>query len=226
MSTTQAGAPTPSESDISFGLQVIEIRCVSSDTSGVRELLTPALAGVNPKAYIAHFRRLEADAQRHYLTTLLPDELKLHFKTVGEVATVGLFLSMPEGRLEATVGGAALGEAVGPELMALQARAVELGQAIEAKTVSGMLVTSLEHAELLAPVLAVLGWQPRSLILAGDAGDEHTPPSLGWAMRGVIADVGTFYMPNEAFPWETRAAVEARLRELSVKWGAVLDVRL
>lgn len=191
----------------------------------MRELLTPALAGVNPKAYIAHFRRLDVDAQRHYLTTLLPNELKVHFKTVGEVATVGLFLTMPEARLEATVGGASLGETTA-DLMALQARAVELGAAIEAKTVSGMLVTSLEHAELMTPVLQSLWWQPKSLMLAGDAGDEHTPPSLGWSMRGVIADVGTFYMPNEAFPWDSRAAIEARLRDVAAKWGAVLDVRL
>lgn len=192
----------------------------------MRELLTPALAGVNPKAYIAHFRRLDVDAQRHYLTTLLPNELKLHFKTVGEVATVGLFLSLPEGRLEATVGGAARGEAVGDDVKALQARAVELGQAIDAKTVSGMLVASLEHAEVMTSVLQRLGWQPKSLMLAGDAGDEHTPPSLGWSMRGVIADVGTFYMPNEAFPWDARDAVEARLRAVATAWGAVLDVRL
>ena len=192
----------------------------------MRELLTPALAGVNPKAYIAHFRRLDVDAQRHYLTTLLPNELKLHFKTVGEVATVGLFLTLPEGRLEATVGGAALGEAVGDDVKALQARAVELGQAIDAKTVSGMLVASLEHAEVMTAVLQRLGWQPKSLMLAGDAGDEHTPPSLGWSMRGVIADVGTFYMPNEAIPWDARDAVEARLRAVATAWGAVLDVRL
>lgn len=192
----------------------------------MRELLTPALAGVNPKAYIAHFRRLEIDAQRHYLTTLLPNELKLHFKTVGEAATVGLFLTMPEGRLEATVGGAGLGEAVGSELVTLQARAVELGQAIEAKTVSGMLVSSLELAEASEPVLRVLSWEPKSLILAGDSGDEHTAPSLGWAMRGAISNVGTFYMPNEPLPWEARAAAEAKLRVLATKWGAVLDVRL
>lgn len=191
----------------------------------VRELLTPALASVNPRAYIAHFRRLDVDAQRHYLTTLLPHELKLHFKTVGESATVGLFLTMPDVKLEATVGGASLGETT-TELMALQARAVELGAAIEAKTVSGMLVTSLEHAELMTPVLQTLWWQPKSLILAGDAGDSHTAPSLGWSMRGAIADVGTFYMPNEALPWDARAAVEARLREVAAKWGALLDVRL
>lgn len=190
----------------------------------MRELLTPALAGVNPKAYIAHFRRLDVDAQRHFLTTLLPNELKVHFKTIGEVATVGLFLTMPEARLEATVGGASLGETT-TELMALQARAVELGAAIEAKTVSGMLVTSLEHAELMTPVMQTLWWQPKTLILAGDSGDEHTPPSLGWSMRGAIADAGTFYMPTEALPWATRSAVEARLRAWSTRWGAVLDVR-
>lgn len=191
----------------------------------MRELLTPALAAVNPKAYIAHFRRLDVDAQRHYLTTLLPNELKVHFKTIGEVPTVGLFLTMPDARLEATVGGASLGETTS-ELMALQAKAVELGAAIDAKTISGMLVTSLEHAERMTPVLQTLWWQPKTLMLAGDAGDEHTAPSLGWSMRGVIADVGTFYMPNEALPWEARSAVEARLRALAEKWGAVLDVRL
>lgn len=191
----------------------------------MRELLTPALAAVNPKAYIAHFRRLDVDAQRHYLTTLLPNELKVHFKTIGEVPTVGLFLTMPDARLEATVGGASLGETTS-QLMALQAKAVELGAAIDAKTISAMLVTSLEHAELMTPVLQTLWWQPKTLMLAGDAGDEHTAPSLGWSMRGVIADVGTFYMPNEALPWEARSAVEARLRALAEKWGAVLDVRL
>lgn len=192
----------------------------------MRELLTPALAGVNPKAYIAHYRRLEIDAQRHYLTTLLPNELKLHFKTVGEAPTVGLFLTMPEARLEATVGGTGLGEAVGGESLALQARAVELGVAIDAKTVSGMLVSSLELAEVSEPVLRALSWEPKSFILAGDSGDEHTAPSLGWSMRGAISNVGTFYMPNEVLPWEAREAAELKLRALAAKWGAVLDVRV
>ncbi|MGV3622826.1 MAG: hypothetical protein ACO1OB_18555, partial [Archangium sp.] len=109
---------TSLKSDISLEVQGVENRWASRDRGAVRELLTPALAGVNPKAYIAHFRRLDVDAQRHFLTTLLPNELKVHFKTLGEVATVGLFLTMPEARLEATVGGASLGETTN-ELMAL-----------------------------------------------------------------------------------------------------------
>ena len=194
----------------------------------MRELLTPALAGLNPKAYTAHFRRLEPEEQRHYLGTLNVDDLKTHFKTLGETATVGLFLTVRSEsfRLEATVGGAPLGEAEGPEVAALQARALSLGTALEAKVISGMLVTSLTMLPQTERALAALRWDPRTVILAGDSGGRDCAPSLGWAMRGVIAEVGTFYMPNEALLWDERAVVEDRLRELANRCAAVLDVRL
>lgn len=194
----------------------------------MRELLTPALAGLNPKAYTAHFRRLDPDEQRQYLGALAVDDLKTHFRTLGENATVGLFLTVGSEsfRLEATVGGAALGDAVGPASVELQARALSVGVAIEAKVVSGMLITSLN---LLAPTeraLRELRWEPRTLILAGDSGGQDGPPSLGWAMRGSIGETGTFYMPNEPLLWDERAIVEERLRALASRCGAVLDVRL
>lgn len=194
----------------------------------MRELLTPALAGHNPKAYTAHFRRLEADAQRQYLGALKVEELRTHFQTLGENATVGLFLTVDAEtfRLEATVGGAALGEASGPSAGELQARALSVGAAIEAKVVSGMLVSSLRLIEQTEQALAALRWAPKTLILAGDSGGRDCAPSLGWAMRGAIGETGTFYMPNEPLLWDEREQVQALLRASAGRTGAVLDVRL
>lgn len=197
----------------------------------MRELLTPALAGVNPKAYIAHFKRLGSDEQRQYLKGLEVGELKTHFKTVGENATVGLFLTVEAEsfRLEATVGGAVLGEAVGAECLELQTRAMGIGSAIDAKMVSGMLVSALQLLPQTEGALQALRWEPKTLVLAGDSGGEDAAPSLGWSMRGsigAVAEPGTFYMPTQPLLWDERGLVEERLRELSLRTGAVLDVRL
>jgi hypothetical protein len=43
---------------------------------------------------------------------------------------------------------------------------------------------------------------------------------------GAVAEPGTFYMPTQPLLWEERGLVEERLRELSTRTGAVLDVRL
>ena len=194
----------------------------------MRELLTPALAVVNPKAYIAHYKRLEGDLQRHYLARLTPGDLKTHFKTLGETATVGLFLTVTatDAKLEATVGGAPLGEATGADLEALQARALALGTAIEARVVSGMLVGSLTVLPALEAALQRAQWAIKTVILAGDSGGSDCAPALGWALRGTITDAGTFYMPNEPLIWAEREQVEAMLRALAERCGAVLDVRL
>ncbi len=194
----------------------------------MRELLTPALAGQNPKAYTAHFRRLDEADQRSYLSGLSAEELKTHFKTLGESATVGLVLTVePESfRLSATVGGSPLGEAKGPEAVALQARALSLGASIEAKAVSGMVVGSLHLLAQTERALSMLRWEPKTLVLAGDSGGRDCAPSLGWAMRGSIGEGGTFYMPNEALLWDEREQVQTLLRALAQRTGAVLDVRL
>lgn len=198
---------------------------VMGQTGRVRELLTPALARSNPKAYIAHFKRLGDEAQRAHVATLTVEELQAHFRALGQLAAVGLFLTMPGGRLEATVAGAPLGEAAGAEASVLHAKVLSLGRQLEA-SVSGMLVSTLALAGETYAALRALEWAPKTLMLAGDAGDEHIAPSLGWSMRGAIADAGTFYMPSESLPWESRADVEARLRSLAQAWGAVLDVRV
>ena len=194
----------------------------------MRELLTPALAGLNPRAYVAHYRRLQPDEQRGYLGRLSTEDLKTHFQTLGETATVGLFLTIEAEsfRLDATVGGARLGEAAGSAAVEVQARALAMGAAIEAKAVSGMLVTSLELLTQTERALKVLRWEPRTLILAGDSGGKDGAPSLGWVLRGAIGDGGTFYMPNQALIWDERALVETKLRGLAGRCGAVLDVRL
>lgn len=214
--------------DISRPAQVVELNVELGDVAGVRELLTPALAGVNPKAYIAHFKRLGPEAQRHYLSTLTPAELRAHFKTVGENATVGLFLSVSERdvKLEATVAGSPLGEAVGTALDALQARAVALGTEIDAKVVSGMLTTTLGRLARTEEALSALGWLVKTVVLAGDAGGGHDAPALGWSMRGSIGEVGTFYMPTEALRWDERGEIERMLRALADRVGATLDVRV
>jgi hypothetical protein len=197
----------------------------------VRELLTPALAGLNPRAYTAHFRRLEPEQQRQYLGALGVDDLKTHFRTLGEGATVGLFLTVEAEsfRLDATVGGATLGEAEGQQCAELQTRALSIGSAIEAKVVSGMLVSSLTLLPQTELAFKALRWEPKTLILAGDSGGADCAPSLGWTMRGsigAVTEAGTFYMPTQALLWDERAIVEERLRELSARTGAVLDVRL
>jgi hypothetical protein len=183
---------------------------------------------VNPKAYIAHFKRLDGDAQRHYLGTLSPLELKTHFQTVGENATVGLFVTVGEGgaALEATVGGSSLGAPARSDHAALQARALELGRLIEARVVSGMLTTTLAHVEPAEGVLRALAWQIKTVILAGDSGGSDCAPALGWSLRGTIAEQGTFYMPTEALRWDERAVIEPRLRALAERHGATLDVRV
>ncbi|MFT3709027.1 MAG: hypothetical protein QM817_15375 [Archangium sp.] len=193
----------------------------------MRELLTPALAGVNPKAYTAHFKRLEGDAQRHYLSTLTPAELRTHFRTVGENATVGLFLTVSDeaAKFEAMVAGSPLGEAT-EELNALQSRAVALGTEIEAKVVSGMLTTTLGRLERTEAALRELRWAVSTVIFAGDSGGGDMAPVLGWSMRGTIADVGTFYMPTESLRWDEREAIEPILRALAGRLGATLDVRV
>lgn len=194
----------------------------------MRELLTPALAGQNPKAYTAHFRRLEPAEQRLYLAGLGVDELKTHFKTLGELPTVGLILTVDAEsfRLEATVGGSSLGDARGAACVELSARALSLGAALEAKAVSGMLVGSLHLLPQTERALSMLRWEPKTLVLAGDSGGRDCAPSLGWAVRGSIGETGTFYMPNEALRWDEREQVQALLRALAERTGAVLDVRL
>ncbi len=191
----------------------------------MRELLTPALAQSNPRAYIAHFKRLGDEAQRAHVATLTVEQLQLHFRALGQTAAVGLFLTMPGARLEATVAGAPVGEASGGEGIGLHVKVLTLGRQLEA-SVSGMLVSSLDVVNETSAALRALDWVPRTVILAGDSGDEHTAPSLGWSMRGTIANVGTFYMPSEALPWASRVEVESRLRTLTAEWNAVLDVRV
>ncbi len=192
----------------------------------MRELLTPALAESNPRAYMAHFRRLEPEAQRSYLAALDLDQLKRHFQVLGEALSIGLLLSAAEHRLEAVVGGVRLGDATGPESVGLQQRAFEVARRLEVKAVSGLLYASLAGVEAAEAVWRPLGWLPKTVILAGDSGDEHTRPSLGWAMRGLVGELGTFYMPSESLEWDAREALEARLRALADGWGAVLDVRI
>lgn len=193
----------------------------------MRELLTAALAEANPRAYAAHFRRLDAAGQQAYLQGLAPARLRGHFRALGEVPAVGLLLSVRGGvaRLEATVGGCPLGSAEGPALAGLQARALELGRAVEARAVSGLASGSLVELAALEAALAELGWRPRSVLLAGDGGGGGCAPTLGWSMRGTIGEAGAFYTPNEALRWDERAQVEALLQGLAARSGAVLDLR-
>lgn len=194
----------------------------------MRDLLTPALAGVNPKAYIAHFKRLDDEARRTYLGGLSAPDLKAHFKTVGENATVGLIVSAsrPDPTLEASVGGSPLGQAGLGEMFALQERALMLGREIDARAFNGMLVGSLARLDRVEAVLRELKWSPKTVVLAGDAGDRDCAPVLGWSMRGSISDVGTFHTPNEPLLWDEREQVKTMLAELAARWNAVLDVRL
>lgn len=193
----------------------------------MRELLTLDLAQTNPKAYIAHFKRLEVEAQGEYLGRLSAPELKLHFQTLGATATVGLLLDVQGPRLEATVGGAKLGEARGGECVGLQQRALALGREIDAKVVSGMVSgASLSRLAELEAALALLGWAPKTIVLAGDSGGGDCAPSLGWTLRGAIGEAGTFYMPGEPLVWGERAHVEVMLRDFGARSGATLDSRL
>lgn len=194
----------------------------------MRALLTPALAASNPKAYMAHFQRLDADARRTYLAALSTEELKAHFLAMGEAATVGLMLMLhgAECQLQAVVGGAPLGVATGADCGALQARALAIAKELGAKVVSGLVSGgSLSRLAALEAALGALDWRPKSIVLAGDSGGSDCNPVLGWSLRGTIGDAGTFYMPSEALIWGERAQVEALLREFASRHGAVLDVR-
>lgn len=194
----------------------------------MRDLLTPALAGTNPKAYIAHYKRLDDEGRRGYLGRLSPEDLKAHFKTLGETPTVGLIVAAAsaEPRLEATVGGTLLGAAGAGEMLALQERALALGRDIDAKVVSGMLVGSLARLAPIEACLTELRWSPKTVVLAGDAGEGTIAPVLGWSMRGAIGETGTFYTPNEPLLWGERELVRSLLTGLAERWSAVLDVRL
>lgn len=193
----------------------------------MRELLTPALAGTNPKAYLAHFKRLDAEGQRVYLARLSPADLKSHFRALGETATVGLLLTVPGPTLEATVGGGPLGRAQGADCAALQTRALTLGREIDAQVVSGMVRGgSLSRLAELEAGLTALSWSPKTVVLAGDSGGGDCAPSLGWSLRGAIREAGTFYMPGEPLLWAERTQVEVLLRDFAARWGAVFDARL
>ncbi len=209
-------------------VQVFGIKADPLQNGSVRALLTPALALANPKAYLAHFRRLELDAQRHYLGGLGVEELQAHFAATGEVPTVGLLLAVTTEvvRLEATVGGGSIGLVEGlDEAAGLQARAVTLGTGLGAKAVSGLVSSSLAALPQLEAALAALGWQAKSVVLAGDGGGADCAPALSWSVRGACPG-GSFYMPSEALPWGERSGVQARLARAATRLGAVLDARL
>ncbi|MEW5737650.1 MAG: hypothetical protein AB1938_01925 [Myxococcota bacterium] len=181
------------------------------------EVLSADLARRNPKAYIAHFQRLDAEAQRTFVGGLTPEEHRLHLSVLGESVVLGLVLTVTAKgvTLQASLAGGPLMSARGwDEAKALQdsvfARAEALGGTVAATGLLRLPVDQLETAPL-----ATLGWRVESVELS--VGLCEGPST--WRVGGVLPQDGPFWSPAEALPgsWE---AWEGPLRAAATRLGA------
>jgi hypothetical protein len=185
----------------------------------VLEVLSAELARRNPKAYIAHFQRLDPAAQRAWLGQLTAEEHRLHLAVLGEAVVLGLVLTVTDDdvQLEATLAGAALGTAHGwAEGKALQdaawARAGALGGTV---TATGLL--RLPVGQLATAPLERLGWAVRTVTLLVDP----CGGPLTWKVEGTLPAGGAFWSPAEPLSG-TKEAWESRLDHAAAKRGASL----
>jgi len=186
----------------------------------VLEVLSAELARRNPKAYIAHFQRLDPEAQRAWVGGLTAEEHALHVAVVGEAVALGLRLTVTGDDIEfaATLAGGALGSARGWEAAkALQDSALARGRALGgALTVTGLLHAPLEELERVA--LDRLGWRIRAVELwPGLCGGPAS-----WRVQGEVAG-GSFWSPAAVAPGD-EAALERRLRALAERLHLPLRV--
>ncbi|GMU63575.1 MAG: hypothetical protein AMXMBFR34_53380 [Myxococcaceae bacterium] len=180
-------------------------------------MLSADLARRNPKAYIAHFLRLDPEAQRAFVGRLAPEEHRLHVSVVGEALVLGLVLTVTADAvtLTASLAGGTLRTAEGWQAArTLQdevwARAEALGGT---STATGLLRLPVE--QLTSVPLASLGWRVESVELWVDSCGG--PPT--WRVGGVLPGGGTFWSPAQALNG-TVAACEARLRAAATSLGA------
>lgn len=169
-------------------------------------MLSTDLARRNPKAYIAHFQRLDPEAQRAWVGSLSLEDHRLHVAVLGESVVLGLVLTLDGALVElsVTLAGGALGTAQGwDEAKRLQdaafARAESLGGSVTATGLLRLPVDQLERAPLDR-----LGWTVESLEVWIDAGAPTT-----WRLRGALPGGGPFWSPAQAVAgpaeaWETR----------------------
>lgn len=180
-------------------------------------MLSTELARRNPKAYIAHFQRLDPEAQRAWVGGLSTEEHRLHVAVLGEAVVLGLVLTVDGASVElsATLAGGALGTASGwDEAKALQdgafARAEALGGTVTATGLVRLPVDQLERAPL-----ATLGWEVEAVELWIDpCGGPAT-----WRVKGALPGGGPFWSPAQAVAGPAEAW-EARLRQSAERLGA------
>lgn len=180
------------------------------------EVLSAELARSNPKAYIAHFQRLDPEAQRAWVGALTAEEHRLHVAVLGEAVVLGLVLTVSEGAvdLSATLAGGALGTAQGwAQAKALQDAAYARAQALGGVQATGLVRLPVE-ALGTAP-LGALGWRVESVELWVDpCGGPVT-----WRVRGTLPGGGPFWSPAQALVGGADAW-EPRLRQAADALGA------
>ncbi|MCC6334116.1 MAG: hypothetical protein IT380_09040 [Myxococcales bacterium] len=181
------------------------------------EVLSAALARRNPKAYIAHFLRLDPEAQRAFVGGLTPEEHRLHVGVVGESLVLGLVLTVTadDVTMTASLAGGTLRTAQGWQAArTLQdevwARAEALGGT---STATGLLKLPIE--QLTSAPLSSLGWRVESVELWVDP--SGGPPT--WRVRGVLPGGGTFWSPAQVLTGSPQAW-ETRLRAAASSLGA------
>lgn len=180
------------------------------------DVLSTDLARRNPKAYIAHFQRLDPEAQRAWVGGLSLEDHRLHVAVLGESVVLGLVLTVDGASVElsVTLAGGALGTAQGwDEAKQLQdaafARAESLGGSVTATGLLRLPVDQLERAPL-----AGLGWEVESVELWVDGNAPAT-----WRVRGALPGGGPFWSPAQAVAGPADAW-ETRLRQSAERLGA------
>lgn len=183
-------------------------------------MLSTELARRNPKAYVAHFQRLDPEAQRAWVGGLSAEEHRLHVAVLGEAVVLGLVLTVGEGggasvELSATVAGGAMGTASGwDEAKALQdgafARAQALGGPVRATGLVRLPVDELERAPL-----GRLGWEVEAVELWIDP----CGGPAAWRLQGALPGGGAFWSPAQAVAGPPEAW-EARLGQAAGRLGA------
>lgn len=195
----------------------------------VQELLTIELASRNPVAYRAHFERLESTEQRTYLSTLTTDGLRVHVRTLGEKAVVGLSLQVrPDGspRLEATVAGQLMPAVTGwVEVGALLSTTRGLAESIGDPVVTCLVSLSPAQLGSYAGELRGLGLQVTEVEFVEDAGCEGFRPQCEWSLRGQLGSGGEAWSARQLVPWAKRDQVRVALERSAPLHGARFTLR-
>jgi hypothetical protein len=190
----------------------------------VQRFLTIEVAGRNPAAYIAHFRRLSPEDQAGYLRGLGPEALALHARTLGEKATLGFTLVLGGPSLTATVAGQVLPTATGwADLAALEAHARDLAARLGEPVVTCLVEAELWELEAMTARLREAGVEISEVQAVGDAGGDGASPSLEWSLRGRLSRGGQLWSQRRFLPWSEREAALARLQRVAEACGATFS---